>query len=78
MQLLALHRPLIADFWASAPPNNTPYFEKKVNWSIAAEAFEDELASFLMANVTACLDFGFLASLEVYSALGSSAAANKK
>jgi len=31
-----------------------------------------------MANVTACLDFGFLASLEVYSALGSSAAARKK
>ena len=78
MQLPALHRPLRADFRASAPPNNPPCFEKKVNWSIAAEAFEDEPASFLMANVTACLDFGFLASLEVYSALGSSAAANKK
>jgi len=45
---------------------------------IAAEAFEDELASFLMSNVTECLDFGFLTSLEVYSALGSSAAARKK
>ena len=78
MQLPALHRPLRADFQASAPPNNPPCFEKKVNWSIAAEAFEDEPASFLMANVTACLDFGFLASLEVYNALGSSAAANKK
>jgi len=31
-----------------------------------------------MANVTECLDFGFLASLEVYSALGSSAAVRKK
>jgi len=31
-----------------------------------------------MANVIAYLDFGFLASLEVYSALGSSAAARKK
>jgi hypothetical protein len=63
MQLPGLIFPLSADLRASSPPNKPPCLLKIVYWSIAAEAFEDELASFLKANVTACLYYVFLASL---------------
>jgi len=67
----------MTDLRASSPPNNFPCFIKRTYWSIAAEAFEDERASFFRAKVTTCFHFGLFESELVYIVFGSSAAARK-
>lgn len=71
-------RPLVAERSASSPANNPLFSQKKAYCSIAADAILDELASFLRANVTACLVDDFLESLVIYNVLGSSAPARER
>jgi hypothetical protein len=54
------------------------FYRKKAYCSIGADEILDELASFLRADITACLVDGFLASLVIYNVLGSSAPARER